>query len=1004
MNSKAANSTLNLETLFPFELDQFQKKAITALEQGKSVVVCAPTGSGKTLVGEYAIYRALARGKRVFYTTPLKALSNQKCRDFQEKFGQTPFLAHRVDVGLITGDIVINPDAPIIVMTTEIFRNMLYETPIGEVGTSLENVETVVLDECHYISDSGRGTVWEESIIYCPPTIQLVALSATIGNPEELTDWINKVRQKRENKQFLEQKISTCELINSDFRPVPLSFYFSTKQGLFPLLNSKNTAINPRLLPKKNQKKQRRIRREECPTILEIVEQLQFGQMLPAIYVIFSRRGCDQAIQSLGSLNLVNREEEKELCWRLLVFFLAENASLQEQLLNYFAKNNPDLRDKIYSFLANNPDATEQLLEILQTQPEIKSQLFQYLASESKFIRLDHLEPLTRGIAAHHAGILPAWKELVEKLFELGLIKVVFATATLSAGINMPARTTVISALSKRTDEGHSMLTPSEFLQIAGRAGRRGMDQLGHVVTVQTPFEGAKEAAYLATAQPEPLKSCFTPSYGMVLNLLQKHSLEQAKDLLECSFAEYLARLKLAPEKQAIIELTTELTKLNIELAGISEGQINSYKKINETLREEKRLLKILRHQAQTNRKNEIVTRLEQLQAGKIVHLKGKHIKVSEPVTAVLIGSIPGSGKSPDFVCLGEDNRWYIAAIADLLDINPGSIPLSEIAEIPLPNLEKVQLGPWRKGDEKTAKLSQQIKGYAQELVEESYLIEQQQQVEILEAKLNNHPLQQYKNPGQILEKFEDRQQLQEELHAIQIRYQRHQSKKSYYWEEFLHLIEILQQFNALDGYTPTLLGEAAATIRGDNELWVGLVLMSGELEQLEPPHLAAAVSALITETLRPDTMSYYPPSLQVIEVFQRQPKGEETLEILILRAHLAKEAYWLWFFAVLYRLVKGGPVSLQETRRQLFQSQRQKMITIPVWLEDELMGLVEAWARGTEWQDLCDATSLDEGDLVRLLRRTVDLLWQIPYIPGVSAMLRQNAKEAIIAMKRFPV
>ncbi|ACK68788.1 DSH domain protein [Gloeothece citriformis PCC 7424] len=1003
MNSKTPKSTLNLKTLFPFELDQFQKDAIAALDKGKSVVVCAPTGSGKTLVGEYAIYRALYRGKRVFYTTPLKALSNQKCRDFQEKFGQTPFLDYPVNVGLITGDIVINPDAPIVVMTTEIFRNMLYETPIGEVGTSLEDVETVVLDECHYISDSGRGTVWEESIIYCPPSIQLVALSATIGNPEELTDWINQVRMSTRNRQFGSQSISTCELVNSDFRPVPLSFYFSTKQGLFPLLNNQKTAINSRLLPKKTNKKKQRVKREDCPTILEIVEQLQSHQMLPAIYIIFSRRGCDQAVQSLGSINLVNSAEEKELCLRLLAFFLTELSYEQvSQVLRDLAQMNPQLHDHLYSFLANNPNGAEQLVEFFGAYPQSKIQLFQHIATQSKFIRLDHLEPLTRGIAAHHAGILPAWKELVEQLFELGLIKVVFATSTLSAGINMPARTTVISALSKRTDEGHSMLTPSEFLQIAGRAGRRGMDEVGHVVTVQTPFEGAKEAAYLGTAQPEPLKSCFTPSYGMVLNLLQKHSLEQAKDLLECSFAEYLARLKLAPEKQAIVDLTTEITKLDIELAGISEAQINSYKKLNERLKHEKRLLKILKHQAQTTKKQEIASQLEQLQLGNIVHLKGKHIKVSQPVKAMFVTALPGSGKSPFLVCLGEDNRWYIAANADVLDVNVESIPAEEISELSLPNLEKVQLGPWRKGDEQTALMSQKISRYGEELLEAPEVIEQQQQVDILEAKLNNHPLQEYKNPGSLVEKYHYRQHLQDELHAIQIKYQRHQSRKSYYWEEFLNLIEILQEFNALEGYTPTALGEAAATIRGDNELWLGLVFMSGELDSLEPPHLAAAVSALITENLRPDTVSYYPPSLEVINLFQHQPQGDLCLETLIFRSHLIEKAKWLWFFDQLYRM--GTAVSLQEIRRQLIQSQYKRMITIPVWLEDELMGLVEAWARGTEWQELCEQTSLDEGDIVRLLRRTVDVLWQIPYIPRISEMLKQNAREAIRAMKRFPV
>ena len=233
---------LDLAQLFPFPLDDFQRQAVDALDADRSVVVCAPTGSGKTLIGEYAIYRAIAHGKRVFYTTPLKALSNQKLRDFREQFGYE-------NVGLLTGDLSINRDAPVVVMTTEIFRNMLYGTRIGETGTTLQQVEAVVLDECHYMNDRQRGTVWEESIIYCPPTIQLVALSATIGNPEELTDWINQVRRAGgvNNGGRVDAQVSYCDLVNSDFRPVPLRFFYSQKSGLYPLLNDQQTAINPHI-------------------------------------------------------------------------------------------------------------------------------------------------------------------------------------------------------------------------------------------------------------------------------------------------------------------------------------------------------------------------------------------------------------------------------------------------------------------------------------------------------------------------------------------------------------------------------------------------------------------------------------------------------------------------------------------------------------------------------------------------------------------------------------
>ncbi|MBC6418185.1 MAG: DEAD/DEAH box helicase, partial [Prochloron sp. SP5CPC1] len=379
-----AISKLNLKKLFPFELDDFQKQAIAALDRGKSVVVCAPTGSGKTLIGEYAIYRALDQKKRVLYTTPLKALSNQKLRDFQEKFG-SPKL-----VGLITGDEVENPEAPIVVMTTEVFRNMLYETPIGQVGTSLENVVAVVLDECHYISESSRGTVWEESIIYCPPTIQLVALSATIGNPEQLTDWINQVREAGQPQK--QGSIKHCELINSDFRPVPLQFHFSNTHGLFPLLD-KSQKLNRQLKSKRKGGNQYgRTRREDCPSTAQILNQLTEQEILPAIYLIFSRRGCDQAVEQLD-FNLTTSEERERIQVKLLQFFLADNPDLQAKLLTHY-QGNRELQGKLLGFLANNPGATEQLWQYLEENGKYRADLWQFLIAHGEGARAGQIEPL----------------------------------------------------------------------------------------------------------------------------------------------------------------------------------------------------------------------------------------------------------------------------------------------------------------------------------------------------------------------------------------------------------------------------------------------------------------------------------------------------------------------------------------------------------------------------------------------------------------------------------
>ena len=1028
--------TLTLQDLFSYKLDDFQKEAIAVLESGKSVVVCAPTGSGKTVIGEYAIYRALARGKRVFYTTPLKALSNQKVRDFQDKLREIGLEDPETAVGLITGDIVINANAPIVVMTTEIFRNMLYETPIGQVGTSLENVETVVFDECHYISDRGRGTVWEESIIYCPATIQLVALSATIGKPEQLTDWINQVRVgsslKSNRQRSPDDDLSHCELVNSDFRPVPLHFHFSNKAGLFPLLNNKNNGVNPHLLPKKTQrdKKPKRLRREDCPSVLTIVQQLQEQNFLPAIYVIFSRRGCEQGVQELRNLTLVTPEESQAIQLNLLAFFLVQNPFLRwsvkfnlkwkalrpflvpnrnvsliaptyikEKLQIEFGNEYPDFTEKILAFVQNPQEFDEELIQTLTNEPKTTWKLWQWLAQSSPMTHLEQIEPLLRGIAVHHAGVLPSWKELVEKLFEMGLIKVVFATATLSAGINMPARTTVISALSKRTDDGHSMLTPSEFLQIAGRAGRRGMDKVGHVVTVQSPFEGAKEATYLALANADPLRSWFTPSYGMVLNLLQKHTLEEAKDLLERSFAEYLAQLELEPTQAAIARLMTQLTQIDIKLAGVNESDVRSFEKFRNRLREEQRLLKLLQQQSESNRKKEISPRLAELPLGQILYLKGKYIKVSRPLIAVAVQKAQGFSQIPEIICFASDNRWYRATANDIFEINEGSIPAHLLTKLTLPPLEFLSPGRPFKGDEETLPIANAITSSALPNQTPPEILEQQGRVDHVQKILDTHPLQKHKNPQRIIENYHQRLMLRGELEKRQIEYQRLQSRQSYYWQEFLDLISILQELEALDGFSPTPLGEAAATLRGENELWLGLVFMSGKFNHLAPHHLASAVSGLITETLRPDTWTHYNPAPEVLAVLR--PGLDLTLMTLVLRSGINLS---LPLSTILFLIYYCDRTNLWELRRKLIQTQKRHEINIPLWLEVDLLGLIEQWALGGTWDELCSNTSLDEGDLVRILRRTIDLLWQIPQAPRVANGLKENARKAVSLMKRFPI
>ncbi len=488
---------------FPFELDDFQKEACKFIDNGKSVVVCAPTGAGKTVIAQHAIHKALEENKRIFYTTPLKALSNQKYYDFGEKYGSEK-------VGLLTGDTSINRNAQIVVMTTEVFRNMLYGTNFGAVADNLKDVRYVVLDEVHYMNDEQRGTVWEESIIYCPTNVQIIALSATVANADELTDWINTVHSK-------------TELVDTDFRPVPLRFYYfdsSQPSKLLPLLTPSgqlNKKIRPekRLFGKKLQNKRSFVK--------DIVRNLQENDMLPAIYFTFSRKKCDEQMEKCASLDLVTKGE----------------------------------------------------------QAQIKQFVDEYIAENPHLYNNKHLDYLYCGVASHHAGLLPAWKNLVEKLFQKGLIKVVFATETLAAGINMPARSTVISSTSKRTDSGHRMLTASEFLQMSGRAGRRGMDEVGYVVIVGTQFQSPEEVAELVLSDANPLESRFSPSYSMVLNLLQRFSLEEAKELILKSFGYFSAGSRLQPLLKAKEQMQNEISERNfICPSKLSDSELFEYDKL----------------------------------------------------------------------------------------------------------------------------------------------------------------------------------------------------------------------------------------------------------------------------------------------------------------------------------------------------------------------------------------------------------------------------------------
>jgi ATP-dependent RNA helicase HelY len=469
---------------FPFELDPFQIEACHALENGKGVLVAAPTGAGKTIVGEFAVDLVINSGGKCFYTTPIKALSNQKFSELSEKYGESK-------VGLLTGDTSINSEAQIVVMTTEVLRNMIYSN-----STTINDLKYVVMDEVHYLADKFRGAVWEEILIHLSEAVQVISLSATVSNAEEFGEWLQTVR-------------GDTEVIVSEIRPVPLYQHVLFGNRLVDLFGE-NHKLNPELtrLERDSYRQVRGTWREKPKgpkslTRSEVIEKLDREGLLPAITFIFSRNNCDAAVRQClaAGIRLTNSQE----------------------------------RSSIREVVAKN----------------IKS------LAEEDLVVLGYYEwadALERGVAAHHAGLLPAFKVTVEELFQRGLVKAVFATETLALGINMPARTVVLEKLSKWNGEGHVAISPGEYTQLTGRAGRRGIDIEGNAVILWGNELDSTSVGGLASTRTYPLKSSFKPTYNMSINLISQFGSEKARTSLESSLAQFQA-------DKAVVGLAKQIRK-----------------------------------------------------------------------------------------------------------------------------------------------------------------------------------------------------------------------------------------------------------------------------------------------------------------------------------------------------------------------------------------------------------------------------------------------------------
>ncbi|MGH3643919.1 MAG: DEAD/DEAH box helicase [Mycobacterium sp.] len=583
----------------PFSLDDFQLRACRALENGHGVLVCAPTGAGKTVVGEFAVHLALASGRKCFYTTPIKALSNQKHNDLVARYGASR-------IGLLTGDQSINGDAPVVVMTTEVLRNMLYAN-----SNALHGLSHVVMDEVHFLADRMRGAVWEEVILHLPEDVRLVSLSATVSNAEEFGGWIQTVR-------------GDTTVVVDEHRPVPLWQHMMVGKRLFDLFEGTEAKADPSLVdkellrhithrreadrladwqPRGRPGNRGRPGQRGRPTMYrppsrpDVIGALDNEGLLPAITFVFSRAGCDAAVkQCLRSPLRLTTDVERTRIAEVIDRRCADLDDADLVVLGYY----------------------------------------------------EWREGLLRGMAAHHAGLLPVFRHTVEELFTAGLVKAVFATETLALGINMPARTVVLERLVKFNGEQHAPLTPGEYTQLTGRAGRRGIDVEGHAVVLWHPDVEPADVAGLASTRTFPLRSSFAPSYNMTINLTHHMGPEQAHQLLERSFAQFQADRSVVGLVRGVSRGERMMDELAADFGG-RDAPILAYARLRATISERERAQS---RASRLQRRNAANDALAALRRGDIITIgqgrRGGLAVVLEPA---------GDREDPRPLVLTED-RW----------------------------------------------------------------------------------------------------------------------------------------------------------------------------------------------------------------------------------------------------------------------------------------------------------------------------------------------------------
>ncbi len=859
--------------LYNFDFDEFQVDACRALGAGRGVLVAAPTGSGKTVVGEFAVHLALAQGRKCFYTTPIKALSNQKYANLVRRYDQRT-------VGLLTGDNSVNGDAPVVVMTTEVLRNMLYTG-----SPALAGLGYVVLDEVHYLADSSRGAVWEEVIIHLPEPVRVVALSATVSNAEEFGDWLDQVR-------------GGTEVIVDEHRPVPLWQHVLAGNRLYDLFtDDEHTRVNSELLrvaqrdgwherkgPGRPGRGGRSPRRFPLAYRPEVISRLDASGLLPAITFIFSRAGCNAAVQQCLAAGLrLTTPGEAEVIQQTAERRTADIPPEDLMVLGYG----------------------------------------------------EWLDGLRRGIAAHHAGMLPAFKEVVEELFAAGLVRAVFATETLALGINMPARTVVIEKLDKWNGETHANLTAGEYTQLTGRAGRRGIDVEGHAVVLWQPGMDPGAVAGLASTRTYPLNSSFRPSYNMAVNLTGWAGRARASALLESSFAQFQADRgvvgvgrRIRKNRRAMAELAESMT--------CDQGDFPEYAQLRRTLSQREGDLTRARA---TSRRAEAAKALSRLRPGDIIRVPGGRRAglaiVLQPGPHPAGGNGRPDGPGPLVLTEGRQVKRLAAAdfhgpaeVIDKIRIPGWFSPRSPQHRKDLASTMRNQLAA-RPDSARPAQHPGRAADWAPGSPDD--------EVAELRLRIRRHPCHGCADREEHARYAERYRRLARETEALesQVAGRSHVIART-----FDRVCRVLDRLGYLAGDTVTADGQRLARLYTELDLLAAECMRRGLWDGLSPAELAAVVSALSFESRKADDTR--PPRL---------PKGR-TPEVMAAMVRTWSE---------LDQLEKDNDLS---------------------FLREPDLGFAWAayrWARGAKLESVLDESpDLTPGDFVRAVKQLIDLLDQI--------------------------